>query len=236
MKKIAVMQPYLFPYIGYFQLLYAVDTFVCFDDVHFIKKGWINRNNFLLDGESKPFTFPLSKISQNKLINEHHFADFETAKRDFLKFIEVSYRKSPQYQEIRSLLEGIFSVKYDKISDFIGHSLNKICIYLEIKTEVIHSSEIERESSSGAQERIINIVKKCGGDHYINAIGGRSLYDAAAFSKEKIKLSFIEKKSTEYKQYGETFVPNLSIIDALMFNTKQEMEHLLKQYELVSPS
>jgi len=230
------MQPYLFPYIGYFQLLHAVDTFVCFDDVHFIKKGWINRNTVLLNGQPKLFTFSLSKISQNKLINEHVFFDFDHAKKDFMKLIEQSYEKSPQYGDVIKLLEGILDPSIIKISDLIAHSLKEICAYLDIKTNIINSSEFKINNTFRAQERIIEIVKTCGGDHYVNAIGGKSLYDDEAFSKENIQLSFIEKKNFKYPQFCDKFTPNLSIIDSLMFNTKDEMDYLLKQYELISNS
>ncbi|MFN4999643.1 MAG: WbqC family protein [Akkermansiaceae bacterium] len=233
MKKIAVMQPYLFPYIGYFQLVNEVDTFVCFDDVHFIKKGWINRNNVLLNGAPKLFTFSLSKISQNKLINEHDFADFDNTKKDFMKLIEQSYEKSPQYGDIIKLLERILNVNVVKISNFIAHSLKEICIYLDIQTKIINSSDLEKNNALPAQERIIEIIEKCGGNHYINAIGGKTLYDGEAFSKKDIRLSFIQTKPIKYTQFGDVFTPNLSIIDLLMFNTKDDMNYLLQQYELI---
>lgn len=229
------MQPYLFPYLGYFQLLSAVDTFVCLDDVNFIKKGWIHRNNFLLNGEPKLFTFALSKISQNRLIKDHQFADIDGARRDFMQLMEQSYSAAPNYRDVLDLLKRIFSIKTSVISDFISHSLREICLHLNVKTEIISSSDIAKDAGLTGQDRIIEIVKKCGGGRYINPVGGISLYDGGAFAREGIRLSFLQTMPVTYRQFGDPFTPNLSIVDLLMFNTNESMDNFLRKYELIAP-
>src|ERR1041384_2809372 len=125
--RLAVMQPYFFPYAGYFQLLHAADCFVFFDDVNFIKKGWINRNNILYQGKIHPFTIPLAKVSQNKRINETEISDYAGWKAGFKKLLHESYRKAPQFAEVNALVENILDKKeYTLISDLAAASVEGV--------------------------------------------------------------------------------------------------------------
>ena len=226
------MQPYFFPYIGYWQLINAVDIFVLYDDVNFIKNGWINRNNILLSSKSHLITLPLLKSSSYTKINEIYITDNIKVKEKILKTIESAYKKTPYYNLVFPTLEKIIKTK-GSISDLVLKSVLWIKEYLNIDTEIILSSSIGKNNELKGQDKIIEIVKKINGNHYINAIGGQELYDKEIFNNNEIKLNFIKMKEIKYKQFNNEFVPNLSFIDVLMFNSPEEIKNMLGMYELV---
>ncbi|MCE7064435.1 WbqC family protein [Dyadobacter sp. CY326] len=230
---IAIMQPYIFPYIGYFQLINAVDKFIIYDDVNFINKGWINRNNLLVSGQAHLFTIPLKDASQNKLINEVQLLKGEPWQKKFLKTLQQSYQKAPYYQKVFVLIEEIVNLDVETIYELTFEALVRTCNYMEIKTEIVASSSIYQNTHLKGPDRILDICKQKGADHYINPIGGMELYDKGKFEKEGIKLNFIKSVSSPYNQFKNAFVPWLSIIDILMFNDPEAIREQLKAYELI---
>lgn len=232
--KIAIMQPYTFPYIGYFQMIKAVDKFVFYDDVNFIKRGWINRNQILSNDEKQFFTIPLIKASQNKLINE---IQINIESKEYSKLttkIQQTYNKAPYFKQVFPVLEEIFNKKTVLISDFAINSVIKICQYLEINTEFLISSKCS--SNTKGMDRADRLIEICKGEKcndYINAIGGVELYDKEYFKKNGINLEFIKPNDIIYKQFTNFFVPWLSIIDVLMFNDVEKIHKLLNEYQIV---
>ncbi len=231
--KIAIMQPYIFPYIGYFQLINAVDKFIIYDDVNFINKGWINRNRILVNGKDSLFTIPLKEASQNKLINSIEVNWDIAWKSKFMKTIEQSYKKAPFYSQVHSLIEDLLGVEQMIFSEIICENLIQICRYLNINTQIVPSSSIYSNTHLKAQERIIDICTQEQANTYINPIGGLELYNKIDFKAINIDLFFIKSKSINYIQFKNEFVPWLSIIDILMFNSPEQVSVLLNDYELV---
>ena len=231
--KLAIMQPYIFPYIGYFQLINAVDKFVIYDDVNFINRGWINRNRILVNGKDSLFTIPLKDASQNKLINEIEVNWDAAWKNKFLKTIEQSYKKAPFYKEGLDIIEKTLNIEALNSSSVIFNNLKVICEYLDIKTELVKSSAIYQNADLKAQERILDICLQEKANHYINPIGGLALYDKSFFEAKGLKLNFIKAKPVVYPQLKNEFVPWLSMIDVLMFNSKETIQAFLQEYELV---
>ncbi len=224
------MQPYFMPYIGYWQLIKCVDKYVIYDDVNYINRGWINRNNILVNGKKQLFSISLNGASQNKLINAISISD------DFVKFrktIAMAYSKAPYYYDISSLINKIIGFPKDNLANFIGNSIELVCDYLDIKTRLIMSSSIEKNNSLKAQDKILDICSILKADTYINAIGGQELYKKEDFAKEGIRLDFIKSKYIEYPQFKNEFVPWLSIIDVMMFNSVGEISFMLDKYDLV---
>ena len=230
---IAIMQPYIFPYIGYFQLIQAVDKFVIYDDVNFINKGWINRNRILVGGKEHLFTIPLKDASQNRLIYEVELSESEPWRKKLLKTIQQSYQKAPNYSTVFPIVEEIVIFDTGTINELIIHCLKSICGYLSIKTEIVDSSSVYNNTDLKAQERILDICRQEGAQHYINPVGGMELYDKSKFSAQGIRLNFIKSTAGSYPQYKNAFVPWLSIIDILMFNDLETINSLLKEYELI---
>ena len=230
---LAIMQPYFLPYIGYMQLMSAVDTFVLYDDVAFINRGWINRNRLLINGHEHLFTVPLKDASQNKRINEVHLADDPKWRSKLLKTIEQGYRKAPYYQAVMPITEKIVNFATDSIADLVYASLLELNQYIGLTTRLVQSSSIYNNADLKAQERILDICRQEGATGYINPIGGIELYDKPTFAQAGINLNFIKSKRIEYPQFKGDFVPWLSIVDVLMFNDTATVRAFLGEYELV---
>lgn len=233
---VAIMQPYIFPYLGYYQLVSAVNTFVFFDDVNYIKKGWINRNNILKQNHPLLFTVPLVKASQNRLINEIQIFDYPKWKRDFLRSIEINYRRAPQFSLIYLWLNEFLSKNYSLISDLSSKSVEAVLQLLELPTVFKNASSLKYKSGNiqNGEQKILSICKLLEADRYINPRNGFELYNNNSFTAENIKLNFICMNDIIYPQLTpDCFVPNLSIIDVLMFNDKKQVLKLLTKYKLV---
>lgn len=230
---LAIMQPYFLPYIGYMQLMHAVDTFVLYDDVAFINRGWINRNKLLINGQEYLFTVPLKDASQNKRINEVHLADDPKWRGKLLKTIEQGYRKAPFYPTVMPLAEKIINCTTDSVADLIYFSLTQLNQYLGLTTRLVASSSVYQNETLKAQERILDICRQENATRYINPIGGMDLYDKPTFGQAGIDLNFIKSKRVEYPQFRNDFIPWLSILDILMFNDVATVKTMLNEYELV---
>lgn len=232
--KTAIMQPYIFPYIGYWQLINAVDTFVLLDDVNFIMRGWINRNNILLNGKSHLISLPLEKPSQNKLISETKLKLDDKTRENLLKTIFLAYKKTPFFSEVYPLVEDIITNKEENLTKFLLYSFEKISQYMEFKTKFLISSKIEKDNTLKAQERIIEICKKLNTKTYINLPGGKNLYNEDKFREAGIELKFIQPdlESIKYTQLSNDFITNLSFLDVLMFNNRSKINQFLKNYSL----
>jgi hypothetical protein len=230
---IAIMQPYIFPYIGYFQLINAVDKFIIYDDVNFINKGWINRNNILVGGKPHMFTIPLKDASQNKLINEVSMLKSDPWRKKFLKTLQQSYQKAPNYQKVFILIEEIVNFDPETIHEFTLHALQKTCAFMGIETEIVPSSRIYDNTNLKGPDRILDICRQEKATHYINPVGGMELYDKNVFENEGIRLNFLKSVLSPYSQFQNAFVPWLSVLDILMFNDTEKVTTLLKDYELI---
>ncbi len=228
--KAAIMQPYFLPYIGYFQLINAADVFVVYDDVNYIKQGWINRNRILLNGAAYMFTLSLKGASSFKLING---IEIGGNKERLFKTISQAYAKAPFYNDAIGLLEGIFGSSEKNLAYFIADSIKAISRHLNIGAEIILSSKIEKNNDLKADKKVINICKILGATHYVNSIGGEKLYSKKSFLDAGINLEFIRSKPISYRQFNNEFVEWLSIVDVMMFNPVEAVREMLDQYELI---
>lgn len=227
------MQPYFFPYIGYFQLINAVDIFVIYDDVNFIKKGWINKNNILVNEKQFLFSIDLKGASQNRLINEIEIDYNSHWKEDLLKTIRFAYARAPFFENVFPLVKNIVEHNEISVSKLVSYSLQKICDFLSIKTQTVISSDLNKNNSLRGQDKIIEICKKLNATTYINAVGGLTLYDKELFLRHNISLNFIKTNPINYSQFKENFIPHLSIIDVMMFNSPERIKDFLNECELI---
>ena len=231
--RIAVMQPYLFPYIGYFQLIHAVDTFILLDDVAYINKGWVNRNRIIVNEKEYLFTLPLKEASQNKLIKDIEISADEKWKEKFLKTIQASYKKAPCFQEVFPMISDIINDPEKNISTFIFKSILHINEYLKINTKIIETSGKYKNGHLKAQEKIADICIQEKATEYINPVGGSEMYSKDLFKKNGIELKFILSNPIKYTQYNNEFIPWLSIIDVLMFNHTNSIKRFISSFELI---
>ena len=231
--KIAIMQPYFFPYIGYWQLIHAVDHFVIYDDVNYIKKGWVNRNRILINGDPAYMTVPLSQPSQHKRICDTAMQPSRFWRDKLVKMIETTYRRAPYFQEVFPVVAKLIRFESDNLSDYLANQLQTLAVFLDIDTAILVTSRCYGNDGLSGQARILDICKKEGAATYINPQGGTDLYDRAAFKERGMELKFLVPLHLEYKQFGSVHFPWLSIIDVMMFNSKSQLSALLNRYELV---
>ncbi|MBI5101819.1 MAG: WbqC family protein [Nitrospirae bacterium] len=224
------MQPYFFPYLGYWQLIRAADIFVVYDDVTYIKQGYISRNSILINGEAKRITLRLNNAGSYALIN-HLTVGNNRAK--ILKSIEYAYRRAPQFRDVFPVITECVMNSEDNLAVYLTDSIKAVCAYMKTSTRIIYSSELDKDKDLRAQDKVINICKILRTSEYINSIGGVSLYNSETFRQHNITLSFLRSKDVRYRQFSGAFVPNLSIIDAMMFNSPDELKVLLDAYDLV---
>ena len=228
--RVAIMQPYFFPYLGYFQLIASADVFVIYDDVNYINRGWINRNCILANGHPQRISLALRNSSQNLLINQIEVLD--TGEK-LLQTVAQNYNKAPQFNAVFPLIEASIEYKKKNLSSYLAHSLKSVCETMGIQTPLIMSSRLQKDNTLKAEEKVLAICQELQATHYLNSIGGRSLYDPKAFLDRGVELSFLQSRSTVYPQFGKAFCPNLSIIDVLMFNDLQQRRSLLAEYDLL---
>ena len=230
--KIGIVQPYFLPYISYFALINAVDKFVYFNDVQYIRRGWVNRNRIKIVDNWHYITVPVNKAPLSANINEVYIVEDEKEINKIKKSIENSYRKAPYYNEIKELLFDLI-ISGKNLSKLNISLINKVCNYLDINTKMYISSEITKNNFLKGEDKIINICKILDGDHYINPIGGVKIYSKEKFSKYDVKLNFIKMNEIVYPQGKGNFIPNLSIIDVLMWNSKADVKRMSYDYILV---
>ena len=231
--RLAVMQPYFFPYLPYWQLMNAVDKYIVYDDVNFINRGWINRNRILINGKPTFFNLPVSGASQNKLISEVSCNLNTVNRRKMLTALELAYKKAPQFNEVMPLLEKIISYESEKIVPFLLNSFLLLKDYLGIDTEIILSSTIPKDNSLKGQDKLLAICKYFDAQEYCNAIGGVDMYSAEEFKARGITLKFLKSNPVAYKQFKNEFQTDLSIIDVLMFCDIKSVKAFLLNYELI---
>lgn len=227
--KLAVMQPYLFPYIGYFQLIHAADLYLIYDDVSYIKRGFVNRNNILTPSGVSRFTVSVPGASPNKLFSDLRFSENVDK---VLRAIEYSYAKAPYFKYIFPLIKEILELEDRSIASVCQKSFKDIFSYLGIEKQFKKTSELQYDRSATARDRLIALCHQFGADCYINAPGGRNLYAKPEFAEQGINLKFVDSMPVKYSQSGADFVPNLSIIDVLMHCSPEEVKCLLGRYEL----
>jgi hypothetical protein len=233
--KLGIMQPYVFPYLGYFQLIGAVDKFVVYDDVAFIKQGWVNRNMILVGGRACRFSVPLRAASSFKRIDEIEVDQDSYARwlRKFLTTVDQNYREAPCYGPVRELVASVFEGFSGSIAALAVRSLAETAHYLDLRTPIVESSTKYGNGDLKGTERVIDICMKEHAEEYVNAIGGKELYASEEFAARGIRLHFLRSRSVMYRQSGDRFTPGLSIIDVMMFNAPRRIGELLEEFDVV---
>lgn len=230
--RLAIMQPYFLPYIGYFQLIGAVDVFVVYDNIKYTKKGWINRNRMLQNGKDVMFSLPLKSDSDFLDVCDRELAaDFNRDK--LLNQFRGAYGRAPYFAQTFPLLEQVIRHEERNLFKFVHHSIVRTCEHLGITTEIRVSSDISINHDLKNQDKVLALCEVVGANTYINAIGGMELYSKDEFLARDVKLKFIKSRPFEYAQFDNEFVPWLSIVDVMMFNSIHEIQEQLIQLDLI---
>lgn len=232
--KLGIMQPYFVPYIGYWQLMNVVDKYVIYDDVNFIKGGWINRNRILVNGKVQYFNIPMLGASPNKLIKDIGVNNDDRIIEKNLRIIQAAYKKAPYYSNIYPMIEKILRCGEDNLVGYIKYSFGILCDYMDIHTEMLLSSDLPKDNSLHGQDKVLEICRILGATEYYNAIGGQDLYSFQSFEEKKIHLKFLKTGNIQYEQPVLDFQRDLSIIDVMMHNSKNEIKEFLNDYTIVA--
>jgi hypothetical protein len=229
--RVGIMQPYFLPYLGYWQLLSLVDTFVIYDNIQYTKKGWINRNRFLQNGQAAVFTVPLKSDAEGLDVVQRSVADdFDRAK--LLNRLKGAYQKAPFFAEVFALAETVVGCRERNLFEYLRHSVERVAEHLRIDTPIVVSSTLEIDHSLRGEEKVIALCKALGASGYVNPLGGLGLYSKEAFSAQGIELKFLKMREHSYPQLGAPFVSSLSILDVMMFNSRERIAQLLDELDL----
>lgn len=231
--RVAIMQPYFLPYIGYWQLMNAADVFVVYDNIQFTRKGWIHRNRLLQNGQDEYFSLPLKKDSDYKDVVERYLIDdAEIEMLKLIRRIEGNYRKAPYFGETYPLINQLFINTERNLFRFIFDSMVIIKEKLNIRTKLIVSSEIDIDHTLKSQDKVLAICHALNATTYLNPIGGVDLYQKEVFEQQGIELQFLKSKLEPYEQFGNIFLAGLSIMDIMMFNSEFRMINMLNEFDL----
>ena len=233
---ITIMQPYFFPYIGYFQLMAAVDCFVFYDDAQYMKGGWINRNRILRNGSPAWWTFPVVHDDYRLPINQRCYSRNSDQIRSLLSKIEGAYADAPYYRIVFPLLTELLNSNNENVASYNICVLERLARHLGIKCNFLLASSFQESAALQAQSRVIEIGRHLGASKFINPIGGLELYENTHFADIGIELSFLKTRPTTYPQFGSTHLPFLSIVDVMMFNSQNQIIELLQEYDLQRPT
>lgn len=251
--KLAIMQPYFFPYLGYFQLIHSVDRFIMYDNLNYIKRGWISRNRILINGAPAPILVPVKARSSYAKIRDIRIDNAVEWRRKTLRLLE-HYGRAPFFDEIFPLVERSISSQTESLAELNKSSIKLICQYLQIRTEIVTDASnydpLEHDLAASDSEtharylgtqglsdtktiRVLCICKAEGATTFINAIGGQALYDKQVFARNGFGLFFVQTLPYSYQQKSPEFYPSMSIIDVLMNCGRDGTQQLLRNCELV---
>jgi hypothetical protein len=233
--RLAIMQPYIFPYIGYFQLMRATDRFVIYDDVTFIKQGWIARNRILINGEPSFFVVPVRHASSSVAIRETKIDDGPQHRQwvaKLLKTVDNAYRRAPHFARVFPLVESVFAAPATHVAELAVASLKAVAAYLDLDVQWVETSGLYGNAALSGEDRVLAICRAEGASEYVNPSGGRALYHRDRFAARGVRLSFLQPQAIEYRQFNGPFVPWLSIVDVLMFNDRETARAMLDRYDL----
>lgn len=246
-------QPYFLPYLGFYQLIHAVDQFVIYDSFNYIKSGWVNRNRLLVVGAGPAyFTLPTEHGSSFKKIRDIKLSTHRNWRRKLLDTFVMNYKRCPFFEETRALIEAIIGAETDSLSDLATRSIVDVCKHLEINTRLI-ANPVYDELETGLQAaslsetfpavklehpskgcvRLIAVCQMLGATEFVNAIGGQTLYYKSDFQANGVDLHFLSYRDEPYRQTTKEYYPGLSIVDVLMNCGKEGTIRRLNNYELV---
>ena len=239
--KLAIMQPYMFPYIGYFQLINYADKWVVFDDTQYISKGWINRNRILHPDVKKEWqyvTVPVKKHSRESRIKDIEINDDIKWRDEFLGKLTSYKKRAPFYTETIELIGDCLSFKSPSLSEWAVHTLKNTCNYLGIpfNYSIFSQMKVNTDNIEHAGQWALEIADVMDADEYVNPPGGYSIFNEGEFLQRNIELRFLKPNLTTYVQRRGHFISGLSIIDVMMWNSKDRIQEILADYEIVTHS
>ena len=237
--KLGIMQPYLFPYVGYFSLIKYTDKWIVFDTVQYIEKGWMNRNQIIhpTKPEATYFIVPLKKHPRETLIKDVEINQNENYIERINGQFSAAYKKrrAPYYSEVMEIINSCFSKEKKSLSQLNICSLHSVCKYLGIpfNYDIFSKMNLDINPVHDAGEWALNISKALHAKEYVNPPGGVDIFDRKKFDDANIALNFLKINFTPYDQKKANFIEGLSILDLMMFNSPEKINEMLDNYILI---
>lgn len=229
MNIAAAMQPYFFPYLGYYQLAQAADDFVFLGEANYIVRGYINRNHILLNGAPHRFTLPIVNASQNRSIQDHQYVDSYSP---FFALLTQAYKKAPFFDAVIPIVEKCLRNGLNNVAETNSLSIKEVFAYLGMTKRWHDSASIIPKGSLRGQSWIQEICSRLSASRYVNAPGGKDLYDTESFAGKQIELLFLEPVLPPYEQHTGFFVSHLSMIDVLMWNSPERILDMVNAFKV----
>jgi len=235
--KIGIMQPYFFPYLGYFSLIKYTDQFILLDVVQFIRHGWIERNRILKSGQEGWNYIRISLIRHEReaTIKDILIREDENWRELIFRQLEHYKKKAPFYEKTIDFLQGCFKVTFVSIAELDAFLLEQVCQYLGISKKITLFSKMNLniEEVKEPDDWALNICIALHATEYINPAGGMEIFDKNKYSKKNVTIKFLKNKLIPYNQFRIKFESGLSIIDALMFNSPESVNQMLDEIQLL---
>jgi hypothetical protein len=230
---VGIMQPYFFPYIGYFQLIAHCDIFVLHDDVQYIKGGWINRNRILINHKAEWITLPVLRAAHHRTIKDRYYSSDPKARNRLLRRIAGAYRTAPCFGQAYSLIEEVMGFGNTNVAAFNANLIQRVTAHLKVRTPTVLSSNLFKDDSLAGEDRVIDICRRLGATHYVNLVGGRGLYRGDAFARVGIELKFLQCTELTTAHRGGPSL-RLSIVDDLMHRGEVALADALNAYAVAA--
>jgi len=231
--KVSIMQPYFFPYIGYFQLMSACDTFVVFDDAQYIRRGWVNRNRILVNGAPQWISLPVAAASHEQTIAQRQYLLYHRLTHRIRRRLVAAYARAPYFNSTMQLVNEVLATAATSVAAFNAALLVRVASHLDIRTPILVASAISGARALTGEALVIETCRNLGASGYVNPIGGHHLYLPSHFADAGLTLQFLQSEAPKYRQFGAPHVPALSIIDVLMFNDVADVRGMLGSFRLI---
>jgi hypothetical protein len=228
--RIALMQPYFFPYLGHFDLLNMVDEWIVFDTAQYMRSHWMNRNRILHPaGGWEYITVPVRKHPTNTPGHQVEIAMAIDWRNRILRKLQHYRNKAPYYQDVMDFVEECFADVGPNLSETNIRILEKTRTRLGIKTpmRVLSRMDLRLEPVLGPGDWGFEISRLLGAREYVNPAGGAALFDRDQFEKHGIKLTIQNFSNIAYDCRPYRFEPGLSIIDVMMWNRPEQIKNYL---------
>lgn len=234
---LGAMQPYFFPYLGYFDLINRTDRWIVFDTPQYMREGWVNRNRILHSSEGWQYIIvPLKRHSRDSAINQVEAVEFPDWRRKIINQFTHYRGRAPYYRETIALLGDCFAGQEGNLSRLNVHCLGKVCRYLGVPwaPEIFSEMHLSLGPVLEASDWALRIAEAAGASVYLNPPGGAELYDAERFRQHGIELYLQENFDFRYDCGGYTYIPKLSVLDVLMWVSPATIKAHLDQVKASS--
>jgi hypothetical protein len=232
-QSVAIMQPFFFPYLGYFSLMKHTDNWIVFDDIRYSNQAWGNRNRILKHPEGWAWiNVPVKDHKRETFYSNILIQNEINWKRKIINQFEYYKIHAPFYKDVLKIIQEVFSEDFSHLVDLNIHAMKKVCEYLKIDFKYTKFSEMNLGINSVQHpgQWALEICKAIKSTNYVNPCEGHPIYDKKEYDDAGISLQFIINRVSPYDQKRAEFEARLSIIDVMMWNSVERVNELIDDF------